>query len=186
MVSSCGKPKTETDTDFWKTDEKTDTDPALACAAVRNVDCWWSADEDVKWCRLMRWRSCEDIGWRSSSMNLIASADITWTRFAVRQVATDGVSESGSRDHVDQDAQQDWLRAAAFWTHCNGAGAMVDLGRPAERNYRNTVIRKSAPGCPVSIVYAYVSLIRFCVAVIQCLLLTNKLIAWLNLIPWKA
>jgi len=24
-----------------------------ACAAVRNVDCWWNADEDVKWCRLM-------------------------------------------------------------------------------------------------------------------------------------
>jgi len=153
MVSSCGKTetdiaifwKTETDTDFWKTDEKTDTDPALACAAVRNVDCWWSAQtrtwSDVGWCG----DAVVKIGWRSSSMNLIASADITWTRFAVRQVATDGVSESGSRDHVDQDAQQDWLRAAAFWTHCNGAGAMVDLGRPAERNYRNTVIRNNLP-----------------------------------------
>jgi len=25
-----------------------------ACAGVRNGDCWWSADEDAKWCRLMR------------------------------------------------------------------------------------------------------------------------------------
>jgi len=33
---------------------------SVACAGVRNVDCWRSADEVVKWCRLMRWRSCED------------------------------------------------------------------------------------------------------------------------------
>ena len=83
-----------------------------ACAGVRNVDCWWSVDEDAKWCRLMRRCSCEDTKDRMAIVlyELDASADITWTRFAVRQAASDGLWESGSRDHVDQDAQQDGLR----------------------------------------------------------------------------
>jgi len=48
-------------------------------------------------------------GWRSSCMNLIVSADITWTRFAVRRVASDGLSESGSRDHAQQDGLKWWI-----------------------------------------------------------------------------
>ena len=97
-----------------------------ACAGVRNVDCsWWSVDEDGKWCRLMRRCSCEDTKDRMAIVlyELDASADITWTRFAARQAASDGLWESGSRDHVDQDAQQDGTR-------CNAA--MVYLRRPAD------------------------------------------------------
>ena len=41
---------------------------------------------------------------------LHASAEITKTRFAVRRVASDGLSESRLRDYVDQDAQQDGPR----------------------------------------------------------------------------
>jgi len=42
-----------------------------ACAAVRIVDCWWSADEDVRSCRLMRWRSFAD------EMELVHTTDKT-------------------------------------------------------------------------------------------------------------
>ena len=92
-----------------------------ACAGVRNVDCWWSADEDAKWCRLMRWRSCED---RMALVlyELDASADKTWTRFTVRRYFRVGVTWSRGPRRATR-------RAAAFWTLCSGA--VVDLGRPA-------------------------------------------------------
>jgi len=37
----------------------------------------------------------------------VKSRHLTKTRFAVRRVASDGLSESRLRDYVDQDAQQD-------------------------------------------------------------------------------
>jgi len=55
---------------------------------------------------------------------LDASAEITKTPFAVRRAASDGLSESGLHDYVDQDAQQHGLRhseltAMALWSDRN-------------------------------------------------------------------
>jgi len=57
----------------------------------------------------MQWRSFED----KKVLFLCerdASADIVWTRFGVRRVAIDGLSKSGSRDPVEQDAPEDGLQ----------------------------------------------------------------------------
>jgi len=73
-----------------------------ACAAVRIVDCWWNADEDVGTYRLMRWRSFADKTELVLYELVGASVDIISTRFAVRLVASGRFSKSGWRDHADQ------------------------------------------------------------------------------------
>jgi len=60
-------------------------------------------------CRLMQWRSFADKT-ELVQCELGASVDIIWTQYAVRSVASGGLSESGWHDHVDQDAPQHGLR----------------------------------------------------------------------------
>ena len=115
--------------------QENERSPNFKC--VRIVNCWWSADEDVRSCRLMRWRSfagkmvtdearpvwswcisghnLNTIRWSIGSQWRSFKVEVTWSRGPRRAIR----------------------RAAAFWTRCYGA--MVDLRSPANTSLNSQV-----------------------------------------------